>query len=133
MNRIIKYIKKRKIRLSLLTISLIWYALCLPSELFNEPTSTVILSKGQKLLGAKIAKDGQWRFPVNKEVPEKFKTCLSLKTSIFTSILGSILFPLQKHSMPIEKQERLSEVEVPSRNRSFDCREKELIERIGKK
>lgn len=76
MNKIKRHIKKHKIKLSLLTIALIWYALCLPGELFNEPTSTVILSKENKLLGAKIAKDGQWRFPENKSVPEKFKVCL---------------------------------------------------------
>jgi len=33
----------------------------------------VILSKEGKLLGARIAKDGQWRFPANNQVPEKFK------------------------------------------------------------
>ncbi len=76
MNKIKRHIKKHKIKFTILTIGLIWYAFCLPSELFNEPTSTVILSKEDKLLGAKIAKDGQWRFPVNKEVPEKFKVCL---------------------------------------------------------
>ncbi|MEQ6122912.1 penicillin-binding protein 1C [Pseudotenacibaculum sp. MALMAid0570] len=72
------YIKKHKIKLSILTIVLIVYAFCLPSELFNEPTSTVVLSREDKLLGAKIAKDGQWRFPENNSVPEKFKTCLIL-------------------------------------------------------
>jgi penicillin-binding protein 1C len=74
--RLTKYIKKHKIKFSILTIALIWYAVCLPADLFNEPTSTVILSKDDKLLGAKIAKDGQWRFPENKAVPEKFKVCL---------------------------------------------------------
>ena len=29
-----------------------------------------------ELLGAKIAKDGQWRFPHNNKIPEKFKTCI---------------------------------------------------------
>jgi len=76
MSKIKKYIQKHKIKFSILTVALIWYAVCLPAELFNEPTSTVILSKEEKLLGAKIAKDGQWRFPENKAVPEKFKTCL---------------------------------------------------------
>ena len=55
---------------------MIFYAFCLPKELFTKPTSTVITSKNDELLGALIAKDGQWRFPHNDAVPEKFKTCL---------------------------------------------------------
>lgn len=76
MSKIKQHIRRNKIKYSILTIALIWYALCLPNDLFNEPTSTVVLSKGNKLLGAKIALDGQWRFPENKNIPEKFKTCL---------------------------------------------------------
>jgi penicillin-binding protein 1C len=48
----------------------------LPKELFTKPTSTVITSSNNELLGALIAKDGQWRFPHNDSVPQKFKTCL---------------------------------------------------------
>ena len=55
---------------------LIFYAFCLPNKLFTKPTSTVITSNNNELLGALIAKDGQWRFPYNDVVPEKFKTCL---------------------------------------------------------
>ena len=76
MQRIKKYCRKHRIKLVILLIGLTWYAFCLPSQLFDEPTSTVIVSKENKLLGAKIARDGQWRFPVNNKVPEKFKTCL---------------------------------------------------------
>ena len=74
--KIKNYIKKHKIKLSILLIVSILYAFCLPNELFDDPTSTVITSKEDKLLGAMIAKDGQWRFPKNNHVPEKFKTCL---------------------------------------------------------
>ncbi len=48
------------------------YYFCLPRHLFKTPTSTVLFDKDGKLLGAKIAKDGQWRFPHNSAVPEKF-------------------------------------------------------------
>ena len=44
--------------------------------MFTKPTSTVITSNNNELLGALIAKDGQWRFPHNDVVPQKFKTCL---------------------------------------------------------
>lgn len=57
-------------------IVLVFYAFCLPNELFNKPTSTVITSKNDVLLGALIATDGQWRFPHSATVPQKFKTCL---------------------------------------------------------
>ena len=60
----------------LLVVLLIFYAFCLPKEIFTKPTSTVITSHKGELLGALIAKDGQWRFPHNDSIPQKFKTCL---------------------------------------------------------
>ncbi|MGZ3872156.1 MAG: penicillin-binding protein 1C [Mucilaginibacter sp.] len=44
--------------------------------MFNSPTSYVIDDADGQLLGAAIALDGQWRFPPNAEVPEKFKQCI---------------------------------------------------------
>ena len=57
-------------------ILLIIYYFCLPKELFKTPTATVVESRQGTLLGAKIATDGQWRFPVIDSVPAKFETCL---------------------------------------------------------
>ncbi|WPV02419.1 penicillin-binding protein 1C [Mucilaginibacter sp. cycad4] len=51
-----------------------WF--CLPKPLFNSPTSYVIDDDQGQLLGASIANDGQWRFPYNPAVPEKFKQCI---------------------------------------------------------
>ena len=48
----------------------------MPRTLFQEPYSTVIESKEGELLGAKIARDGQWRFPEQDSVPDKFKKCI---------------------------------------------------------
>ena len=48
----------------------------MPKKLFNNSTSTVIESVEGELLGAKIADDGQWRFPQNESVPQKFKECI---------------------------------------------------------
>ncbi|WP_317042434.1 penicillin-binding protein 1C [Mucilaginibacter sp. OK098] len=48
----------------------------MPKPLFNSPTSYVIDDTDGQLLGASIATDGQWRFPPNAEVPEKFKQCI---------------------------------------------------------
>ncbi len=55
---------------------LIWFVFCLPSPLFHDPTCMVLEDNQGKLLGARIASDGQWRFPKMDEVPEKYATCL---------------------------------------------------------
>jgi penicillin-binding protein 1C len=55
---------------------LLLYYFSLPRTLFQEPYSTVIESKEGELLGAKIARDGQWRFPAQDSVPYKFKKCI---------------------------------------------------------
>jgi len=76
MRNLISIIKKHKIKSALLFIGLVFYAFCLPKNLFNSPTSTVIESTEGELLGALIADDGQWRFPANDSIPEKFKQCI---------------------------------------------------------
>ncbi|MCH2024028.1 MAG: penicillin-binding protein 1C [Saprospiraceae bacterium] len=48
----------------------------MPRQLYEDPVSTVLFDKNGALLGAKIAKDGQWRFPHNDSVPHKFKTAI---------------------------------------------------------
>ncbi|ASU34803.1 penicillin-binding protein 1C [Mucilaginibacter xinganensis] len=77
-NRISFLIKKPKviIILSFLSALFLLFWLCLPSPLFNSPTSYVIDDTDGQLLGASIATDGQWRFPPNADVPEKFRQCI---------------------------------------------------------
>jgi penicillin-binding protein 1C len=76
LKRLLSYIKNNKIKSAVLFVLLIAYYFCLPKQLFKDPTATVITSKNDELLGAQIAKDGQWRFPHNDSIPEKFKTCI---------------------------------------------------------
>ena len=76
MTRILRYIKCHKIKSAVIAVLIITYYFCLPAQLFNDPTATIITSKNNELLGAQIAKDGQWRFPYNDSIPEKFKTCI---------------------------------------------------------
>ena len=76
MKNIIPYIKRHKIKSAIIFMMLIAYYFCLPKQLFKDPTATVITSSNNELLGAMIAKDGQWRFPHNESVPQKFKTCI---------------------------------------------------------
>jgi penicillin-binding protein 1C len=52
------------------------YWLMLPRELFRAPLSRVIESRDGTLLSARIAADGQWRFPPGREVPDKFRRAL---------------------------------------------------------
>ncbi len=63
--------------LLVLIILLVWFWLCLPKTLFNAPTSYIIEDRDGNLLNATIATDGQWRFPVNDEVPQKFVDCIT--------------------------------------------------------
>ncbi|QJP33893.1 penicillin-binding protein 1C [Nonlabens sp. Ci31] len=71
-----KFLYKHKIKLSILTLLLVWYALCLPDQLFDVSYSTVIESKNGRLLDAHIAKDEQWRFPAVDSVPYRYKQCV---------------------------------------------------------
>ena len=76
MVRLINYIKKHRIKSAIIGLLIIVYFFCLPNQLFKDPTATVITSSNHELLGAQIAKDGQWRFPHNDSIPQKFKTCI---------------------------------------------------------
>ncbi|MCF6294697.1 MAG: penicillin-binding protein 1C [Flavobacteriaceae bacterium] len=78
MKRIFVYIKKHKFKSVIFLILLVAYYFCLPKQLFTSPTATVIESSKGDLLGAYIAKDGQWRFPHNDSIPDKFKQCVIL-------------------------------------------------------
>ena len=57
-------------------VLLLWLFV-LPQGLFKDTVySTVVESAEGELLGARIAADGQWRFPPAGEVPERFSTAL---------------------------------------------------------
>ena len=55
---------------------LLAYLLCLPRRLFDVPYATVVTDRHGELLGARIAADGQWRFPPSDTAPDKFARCL---------------------------------------------------------
>lgn len=52
------------------------YIVCLPWRLFRSPVSATLYDKEGVLLGARIAADGQWRFPPAESVPDKFAKCI---------------------------------------------------------
>ena len=67
---------KRKWWLGAAGVLLIGYYFMLPRKLFTAPTSYVIEDVKGELLNAAIAADGQWRFPADKTVPDKFAKCI---------------------------------------------------------
>lgn len=76
-HKLFKLLKRyRKIVLSLLFLlgTLYWFAL--PAPLFDTPYSTVLEDRNGQLLGARISKDGQWRFPLMDSIPQKFEKAL---------------------------------------------------------
>lgn len=59
------------------TALLLLWMVCLPKDLFEDVSySTVVEDCNGMLLGARIADDGQWRFPLCDTLPEKFVTAL---------------------------------------------------------
>lgn len=74
--KLLHWIKRNKIKSAIIAVLLVAYYFSLPKTLFKEPYSTVIESTEGQLLGARIAKDGQWRFPAQDSIPYKFKKCL---------------------------------------------------------
>lgn len=54
----------------------VWYFFSLPTVLFNTPYSTLVSDRNGELMGARIASDGQWRFPPADSVPLKYEICL---------------------------------------------------------
>lgn len=71
-------------------LTLLLWLFCLPRNLFADiPYSTVVTASDGSLLGARVADDGQWRFPPCDSVPEKFALALiEYEDRTFRSHLG---------------------------------------------
>ena len=70
----VKFKKKYSILLMLLSGLFIIFWSSLPDPLFDKPCSVVFEDSEGKLLGALIASDEQWRFPLSDKIPMKFET-----------------------------------------------------------
>ena len=90
--------KKRRCRKVIRWITaflLVLFLLCLPRKLFDVPYSTVVADRQGELLGARIARDGQWRFPPLDIVPDKFARCIiTFEDNYFNYHLGVNPFAL---------------------------------------
>lgn len=75
-DKIYHHFKSHRIKWGITLVFIIAFYFCLPRKLFENPYSTVIESAQGDLLAARIAKDGQWRFPAQDSVPHKFKECI---------------------------------------------------------
>ena len=67
--------KKLSITIGVLFLLFVVF-LCIPVPRFDKPYSTVLTAKDGELLGAKIADDGQWRFPASNNYSTKYIACL---------------------------------------------------------
>lgn len=67
---------RKKVTLGVLVSLLVWYLFSLPRTLFDTPYSTLVSDRNGELLGARIASDGQWRFPPTDSVSSKYEICL---------------------------------------------------------
>ena len=72
------HITSHKILYAFILLFIILYYFLLPKNLFPQTCSTVVLDREGDLIGARIANDGQWRFPDDSIMPDKFKHCIIL-------------------------------------------------------
>ena len=63
--------------LTVLALFLLFLSI-LPKTLFDDPLSTVVYDRNGELIGARIASDGQWRFPGTDLIPDKYLQALLL-------------------------------------------------------
>ena len=69
--------RRKVVILILLGVLFAGWLCCLPEDLFKgTPYSTVVTDRGGELLGARIADDGQWRFPPCDTIPQRYSDAL---------------------------------------------------------
>ena len=69
--------RHKTLKIIFLSLAVLFIAfLCVPVPRFDKPYSTVLTAKDGALLGAKIADDGQWRFPAANNYSPKYTACL---------------------------------------------------------
>ena len=68
LKRYVPKTRRGRIAFVVAAVLAVGYYFCLPRDLFpGTKWSTVVVDRNGELLGARIADDGQWRFPVSGE------------------------------------------------------------------
>lgn len=79
-NQIVIWCKGHPYKSGSIALLLVAYYFCLPKPLFSDPVCMVLEDQQGGLLGARIAADGQWRFPNCESLPDKYvKSLLSFE------------------------------------------------------
>jgi penicillin-binding protein 1C len=71
-------IRRRPRAAALIALAALLWLFCLPRPLFDAPLSLVLEDRQGNLLGARIAADGQWRFPASEALPAPYEKCVVL-------------------------------------------------------
>lgn len=74
--KLVQWLRKHPVKAACAGILTLIWLFCLPDPLFDRPLSFVLEDHHHELLGARIASDGQWRFPEPEHIPDKYATCL---------------------------------------------------------
>lgn len=74
--RSMAFARRRPKTLAFCLLLFVFWLFCLPRPLFERPVSVVLEDRHGELLGARIAADGQWRFPECDSVPAKYAACV---------------------------------------------------------
>lgn len=72
---VMPFLKRKWVFFAMITFFLFFWV-SLPQPLFKDPTCTIVEDQDGILIGARIASDGQWRFPAAESVPYKFEKAL---------------------------------------------------------
>lgn len=68
-----QYLRSKKAWICFIPFLLLVVALLIRLQLFPADYSTVVLTESGELVGVRLAKDGQWRFPPMDTVPDKLR------------------------------------------------------------
>lgn len=71
----IQAVRRHPRKVVILGLLCLYWLFCLPRPLFHQPISYLLEDRDGNLLGARIAADGQWRFPAPDHLPEKYAQC----------------------------------------------------------
>jgi penicillin-binding protein 1C len=104
----VRHLSKR-LRIAIITAGiLIFPVLVSPLPGFRVPFSTIVEARDGSLLGARIAGDGQWRFPMSEYLPDKFeKALLTFEDRYFyyhpginpVSLLRAFVYNIKSHEI----------------------------------